>query len=131
MGGIGIIHHNNTPEAQADEVYKVKVSILIVCLCMLLLIKKYKQGFIRNPVCMGPDNTLRDLLETKKSYGFSGIPITGNIIYILLCTMLLYYVDNTDTGKLGGKLVGIITSRDVDFLGRDSISRSLGDVSYL
>ena len=35
-----------------------------------------------------------------------------------------------DTGKLGGKLVGIITSRDVDFLSGDSKERCLGDVSY-
>ena len=34
-----------------------------------------------------------------------------------------------DNGKLGGKLVGIITSRDVDFLSNDCKHRSLGDVS--
>ncbi|XP_003387822.1 PREDICTED: inosine-5'-monophosphate dehydrogenase 2-like [Amphimedon queenslandica] len=94
MGGIGIIHHNNTPEMQAEEVHKVK---------------KYKQGFIRDPVCMGPDNTLKDLMDMKKSYGFSGIPITA-------------------TGRLGGKLVGIITSRDVDFLSSDARDRPLGDL---
>ena len=26
---------------------------------------------------MGPENTLRDLLELKEKSGFSGIPITG------------------------------------------------------
>ncbi len=39
--------------------------------------QKYKQGFIVDPVCMGPENTLRDLLGLKKKYGFSGIPVTG------------------------------------------------------
>ena len=39
--------------------------------------QKYKQGFILDPVCMSPDNTLRDLHELKKKSGFSGIPITG------------------------------------------------------
>ena len=34
--------------------------------------------FILDPVCMGPDNTLRDLHELKKKSGFSGIPITGS-----------------------------------------------------
>ena len=36
-----------------------------------------------------------------------------------------------DNGRLGGKLVGIITSRDVDFLSGDSKDRRLGDVSQV
>jgi len=44
--------------------------------------QKYKQGFILDPVCMGPDNTLRDLHELKKKSGFSGIPITGRDVEV-------------------------------------------------
>jgi IMP dehydrogenase len=94
MGGIGIIHHNCDVELQTNEVRKVK---------------KYKQGFIMDPVCMSPENTLNDLLNLKKKSGFSGIPIT-------------------DTGKMGSVLKGIVTSRDVDFLEDDSLSRPLSDL---
>jgi len=82
MGGIGIIHSNYSMEEQAAEVIKVK---------------KFKNGFITDPVCLSPQNTVEDVLRIKQTLGYSGIPITQD-------------------GKMGSKLVGIVSNRDTSFV---------------
>tara|TARA_Y100001970_G_scaffold284652_1_gene402459 strand:+ start:7456 stop:8955 length:1500 start_codon:yes stop_codon:yes gene_type:complete len=62
-------------------------------------VKRFNNGFILNPVIFSPHNTIKDILVNKKkfNYKFSSFPIT-------------------EDGKLGSKLVGIISRRDTDFI---------------
>jgi IMP dehydrogenase len=58
-------------------------------------VKRFESGMIVNPITMTPDQTLADALELMKRHRISGIPVT----------------------EKGGKLVGILTNRDVRFAG--------------
>ena len=78
-GGMGIIHRNMPPEAQAAEVEKVKRS---------------QAGMIVEPISLSPDALLSDAEAIMSTYHISGVPVT-----------------NED-----GRLVGILTNRDIRFV---------------
>src|SRR5574339_410603 len=76
-GGIGIIHKNMSIEAQAREVLRVK---------------KFESGVISDPITVGPDITIREVLALTRAKNISGVPVV-----------------------VRGKAVGIVTHRDLRF----------------
>ncbi|KAI1091804.1 IMP dehydrogenase [Rostrohypoxylon terebratum] len=92
QGGLGVIHHNCSPDAQADMVRKVK---------------RYENGFIVDPVVISKETTVEEAKALKEKWGFGGFPVT-------------------ESGKLGSKLLGIVTNRDLQF--EDDLSQTVDKV---
>ncbi len=65
---------------------------------MVRQVKRYESGMVVNPVTMNARQTLREALEIMSRHNISGIPV----------------VEPTGDGQ-PGKLVGIVTNRDVRF----------------
>lgn len=84
-GGIGVIHRNLSPAEQAEEVRQVK---------------KFESGMVVNPVTIGPEATLADAHALMNGHRISGIPVVEN---------------GGSGGHTTGRLVGILTNRDVRF----------------
>jgi IMP dehydrogenase len=59
-GGIGIVHKNLAPKAQAAEVARVK---------------RYESGVLRDPITIAPDVPVREVLALSKQHGISGFPV--------------------------------------------------------
>ena len=59
-GGIGIIHKNMSPEAQAKQVR---------------LVKKHESGVVKDPLTVSPDTTIQKVLELTRHYKISGLPV--------------------------------------------------------
>ncbi len=85
-GGMGVIHRNLTPEIQSQHIRQVK---------------KFESGMVVNPVTIAPDAPLKEALRLMQSHHISGIPVVEPI------------GNREHSGQ--GKLVGIITNRDVRF----------------
>jgi IMP dehydrogenase len=55
-------------------------------------VKRYESGVLRDPITIGPDVTLRQVIQLSREHGFSGFPVL-----------------------VGKEVVGIITNRDLRF----------------
>src|SRR5580704_16889628 len=85
-GGIGVVHRNLEPDIQAAQVRQVK---------------KFESGMVVNPVTIHPDASLADALALMQENHISGIPVVEG--------------GGNGQSKVPGKLVGILTNRDVRF----------------
>ncbi len=78
-GGLGVIHRNLTPAEQAAQVRTVK---------------KFESGMVIDPITIGPDQTVGEVLAIKEARQISGFPVVE---------------------PRTQKLVGILTNRDMRF----------------
>jgi IMP dehydrogenase len=62
-GGMGIIHKNLDPKAQAAEVAKVK---------------RYESGVLKDPITIPPTMTVREVLALTRTHRISGLPVVDN-----------------------------------------------------
>ena len=60
LGGIGIIHKNNSPDEQALEVKKIK---------------KFESGIVKDPITIKSSNTIEELKQLTSELNISGMPV--------------------------------------------------------
>jgi len=70
-------------------------------------VKRSESGMIVDPITLSPSNRIHESLELMKKYRISGVPIT-------------------EDGSKEGRLVGILTNRDLRF--ETNVARPIGDV---
>ncbi|MFH1605209.1 MAG: IMP dehydrogenase [Pseudomonadota bacterium] len=92
-GGIGIIHKNLTPEAQAAEVLKVK---------------RFETGVLRDPMTVSPNITVRELLALTQQYRVSGFPVVDQEKVVGMVTNRDYRFET----NLDAPVSAIMTPRD-------------------
>ena len=87
-GGVGFIHRNMSVKHQAMEVDQVK---------------KSESGMIVDPLTIGPDRPIEEVMKLMAHYRISGVPVTR-----------------------GDQLVGIVTNRDLRF--ETDMTKKVSDV---
>jgi len=70
-GGIGMIHKNLSPLAQAAEVRRVK---------------RYESGIVSDPITVGPEMPIHAVLEISRQHKISGLPVVQGKVVIGMVT---------------------------------------------
>ena len=104
-GGIGILHKNMSPKAQAGEVAKVK---------------RYESGVVKDPITIEPSMTVREVLNLTGRHKISGLPVvstTGKVVGIVTNRDLRFET------KLDQPVKNIMTPRERLITVREGASR--------
>jgi IMP dehydrogenase len=92
-GGIGIIHKNMSPQAQAAEVARVK---------------RFESGVVKEPITISPSMTVREVFELTRKHRISGLPVLeGKRVVGIVTNRDLRFEENLDQ-----PVKNIMTPRD-------------------
>ncbi|MBK6973842.1 MAG: IMP dehydrogenase [Sterolibacteriaceae bacterium] len=81
-GGIGIVHKNLTPKAQASEVSKVK---------------RFESGVLKDPITIPPTMSVREVLNLTRQHKISGLPVVeGSRVVGIVTNRDLRFETNLD-----------------------------------
>jgi IMP dehydrogenase len=81
-GGIGIVHKNLSPKAQALEVSKVK---------------RFESGILKDPITVPPTMSVRDVVELARQHKISGFPVLdGSVVVGIVTNRDLRFETNLD-----------------------------------
>jgi CBS domain-containing protein len=92
-GGMGVVHKNMTPKAQAAEVAKVK---------------RFESGVVKDPITIPPTMSVREVLALTRQHRISGLPVVEG-------KKIVGIVTNRDTRfetNLDQPVANIMTKRD-------------------
>lgn len=104
VGGIGILHKNMSPEAQAHEVRKVK---------------KFESGVVRDPITVTPATTLNELKAIIRENQISGMPVVeGNQLVGIITHRDIRF--ETDANK---KVVQMMTPKQRLITVKETVTR--------
>ena len=82
VGGIGIIHKNNSIEEQVSQVKTVK---------------KYESGVVRDPITIESDTSIGELIQLTTELNISGMPVVdNNELKGIVTSRDFRYADNMD-----------------------------------
>src|SRR5258707_13526031 len=92
-GGLGIVHKNMTPKAQAAEVAKVK---------------RFESGVVKDPITIPPTMSVREVLALTRQHRISGLPVVNSKKVVGIVTNRDLRVETS----LDQPVANIMTKRD-------------------